>query len=202
MDLKELKSKLLERIEEGNYNKRENCKPVYELKIKVEAMLREILSEIPDTEFEVYTGYKCTNGLNENRIYITPRYKQFSDRRKYLCEIQLHKTICFKDFYDVGYWVINDITITAPNKDVKFEEEYKLYEELCEKRIAEYEENKRKEAEERAAQLERNRIHAQEQAKLVVKYIKDNNLNEEEFLKFARIYGTYFREVEKELGGE
>lgn len=197
MDLKELKSKLLERIDEGNYNKRENCKPVYELKIKVRKMIEEILSEIPNTEFEVYEGYRETNGLNENRIYITPRYKQFSDRRKYLCEIQLHKTICFKDFYEVGYWLINDITITSPNNDVKFEEEYKLHKEATEQRIAEYEERKRKEAEERAAQIERNKIHAQEQAQLVNQYIKDNNLDKEEFMKYARIYNLYFREVEQ-----
>lgn len=197
MDLKELKSKLLERIDEGNYNKRENCKPVYELKIKVRKMIEEILSEIPNTEFEVYEGYRETNGLNENRIYITPRYKQFSDRRKYLCEIQLHKTICFKDFYEVGYWLINDITITSPNNDVKFEEEYKLHKEATEQRIAEYEERKRKEAEERAAQMERNKIHAQEQAQLVNQYIKDNNLDKEEFMKYARIYNLYFREVEQ-----
>lgn len=197
MDLKELKSKLLERIDEGNYNKRENCKPVYELKIKVRKMVEEILSEIPNTEFEVYEGYRETNGLNENRIYITPRYKQFSDRRKYLCEIQLHKTICFKDFYEVGYWLINDITITSPNNDVKFEEEYKLHKEATEQRIAEYEERKRKEAEERAAQIERNKIHAQEQAQLVNQYIKDNNLDKEEFMKYARIYNLYFREVEQ-----
>lgn len=197
MDLKELKTKLLERIDEGNYNKRENCKPVYELKIKVRKMVEDILSEIPNTEFEVYEGYRDTNGLNENRIYIAPKYKQYSDRRKYLCEIQLHKTICFKDFYEVGYWLINDITIAAPNNDVKFEEEYILHKEATEQRIAEYEERKRKEAEEREAQLERNRIHAQEQAQLVNQYIKDNNLDKEEFMKYARIYNLYFREVEQ-----
>lgn len=195
MNLKEFKKLLEDKISENGYNDKEHSIPVYDLRNKVRNLIEEILSEIPDTEFEVYVG-SAWNGLSENKLYITPKYQCYSERRNYMCEIQLHKTLDYVNYRNIGQWFIKEITVKAPDKNITFEEVYRLHKEETEKRIAEYEERRRKEEEEREAQLERNRIHAEEQAQLVMQYIKDNNLDKEEFIKYARIFSTYPREVE------
>ena len=131
MDLKEFKKLLENKIIENGYNTKEQSNSVYDLKNKVRNLIEEILSEIPDTEFEVYAG-SAWDGLSENKLYITPKYQSYSERRNYMCEIQLHKTLDYVDYRNIGQWFVKEITVKAPDKNITFEEVYRLYKEETE----------------------------------------------------------------------
>lgn len=189
MKIKELETKVNEKILERKLNKT-NERNKYETELVVKELIKEVIkAELPEVNFEINKGW-YTYGQNENRLYIYPSYKYFTAYNEAKIEVKVHKSKAYTNYYRGNYsvskWYLNSITITVENKEETLESIYKEYVKVIDNIIKEREEKEAREKAEREEAQRKHEIEGREYATKVKNYIKDNNLNEKEFLQIVR----------------
>ena len=198
----ELSDKLNALIKERGFDKGESN--FWETIEIVNGLTEEILKEIPNAEFYARRGHNFyDDGKSKNNIYVYTNTHSYidEDNNHLLCEIKVHRTKVKTRYYSRSYhyslWAITGVTVIAL-KDVEFEEEYRIAKAELEQATKEREEREAKaqaEYEERQRQYD---LEATEKAQKVLDYIKEHNLDVEEFEDMANkycIYNDYFHKL-------
>jgi hypothetical protein len=195
MELKELEKLVNEQIIENGYNLKDNCDDFWSIKQKIKGIVEDILKkQLPNLEFDVHYGTQWHTTNKENRLYASPKHQNFLGNWDLsVFELQIHKTLCYTNYRNIGQWVVNKVTVKPFGDGKSFEELYNDY-------IAQIKENERR-AEERKKQEEIEKQKAEEERlknfnnakKEVLDYIESNKLDPKEFIEITRLYSLYSR---------
>lgn len=192
MNAKELNEKLNNLIKENEYAKGEYS--FWETREIVKNLTEKVLSEIPNTEFFVRSGYRCyDDNKSKNNLYVFTNTHSYidEDNNHLLCEIKLHRvknaTRHITRSCQYSLWGIDGVTVKVL-KDIEFEEEYKIAKaeaDQVEKERQEREAKAQAEYEEREKQYA---LESKKKAQEVLDYIKEHNLDIDEFTDIATKY--------------